>query len=42
VQSESLTQVTPEPVTIALLGTGLFGIAGARLRRKKKDSSIAA
>jgi len=40
VQSESLTQVTPEPVTIALLGTGLFGIAGARLRRRKKDGSI--
>ncbi len=30
---------TPEPVTIALLGTGLFGIGGAGLRRKRKNEA---
>lgn len=35
----SETTATPEPVTIALLGSGLVGIGGARLRRRKKDSS---
>lgn len=30
---------TPEPVTMALLGTGLFGIGGARWRRKKRDAA---
>lgn len=33
-------QVAPEPVTIALLGTGLLGIGAARLRRRKKDGSV--
>jgi hypothetical protein len=33
------TTVTPEPVTIALLGTGLFGVAGARMRRRKKHEA---
>lgn len=39
--STALTDVTvtPEPVTIALLGSGLFGIAGARMRRKKKNEA---
>jgi hypothetical protein len=32
--------VVPEPVTIVLLATGLFGIAGAQLRRRKKDQQI--
>ena len=27
---------TPEPLTISLLGAGLFGVAGTRLRRKAK------
>lgn len=38
VHGETLTNnVVPEPVTLALLGTGLFGVGGARLRRRKKN-----
>jgi len=42
VRSESLTlgAVTPEPVTIALPGSGLLGIGAARLRRRTKDGTI--
>ena len=29
----------PEPVTMALLGTGLFGIGGAGLRRRRKSAA---
>ncbi len=37
VYQEYVTSPTPEPVTMALLGTGLFGIGGAGLRRRRKS-----
>ena len=39
VQKEFVINATPEPVTIALLGTGLFGIGGVRLRRKRTPTA---
>jgi hypothetical protein len=32
--------VTPEPLTIVLLGTGLLGIGGVQLRRRKKHGTV--
>jgi hypothetical protein len=39
VQDEYILYATPEPVTMVLMGTGLFGIGGARLRRRRKDTA---
>jgi len=34
----STTDVAPEPTSLALIGTGLFGIAGAGLRRRRRGA----
>jgi hypothetical protein len=40
-QGPERATVTPEPVSMALLGTGLAGIAAARRRRRKNEEAAA-
>jgi hypothetical protein len=37
---EACASVTPEPISMALLGTGLLGLGGAGLRRRRKGMDI--
>ena len=32
--------VTPEPITMVLLGSGLFGVGGAALRRRRRENGL--
>lgn len=40
VQESTVTTVTPEPVTILLLGSGLVGVGAATLRRRRKSGMV--
>jgi hypothetical protein len=37
---EACASVTPEPISMALLGTGLLGLGGAGLRRRRKGMDV--